>query len=118
MKTTKLLLILFLFTSLIYGQENKSKKVDWSKMGNNKSASFKEVQDDFYQFWEGKTPKKGQGYKIFKRWEYQAKDRVYPSGNLDLLSSTYSNYLEWEKNYTSKQNNNLSKDQLSLKSTT
>ncbi|WP_372745874.1 T9SS type A sorting domain-containing protein [Lutibacter sp.] len=118
MKTTKLLLILFLFTSLIYGQENKSKKVDWSKMGNNKSASFKEVQDDFYQYWEGKTPKKGQGYKIFKRWEYQAKDRVYPSGNLDLLSSTYSNYLEWEKNYTSKQNNNLSKDQLSLKSTT
>lgn len=74
-----------------YGQAN------WRKKGDNKSATFYEVQNDFNQHWNDRTVKKGQGYKVFKRWENYMAPRVYPSGNMILPSTNYENYQAWLK---------------------
>ena len=43
-------------------------------------SNFHAIQDSFNQYWEGKTPEKGRGYKQFKRWEYYWKSRVNEDG--------------------------------------
>lgn len=69
--------------------------IDWRIMGGNKNATFYEVQDAFNEYWKNRTPSKGQGYSIFKRWEAQMLPRVYPSGDMSLPSYNYQNYMEW-----------------------
>ncbi|MFZ1749188.1 MAG: hypothetical protein WAU01_03315 [Saprospiraceae bacterium] len=56
------------------------------------------MQKAFNQDWEGVKPKKGVGFKVFKRWENFMEPRVYPSGDLTLPTTSYGNYLEWQKN--------------------
>ena len=89
-------LLLMCFTIVVFGQTEK--KVDWTEMGDAKSATFYEVQAAFNAYWKDKTPARGQGYKPFKRWEDYMESRVYPSGNMNLTSLTYTNYIEWLKN--------------------
>ncbi len=93
------LLTVFLFFTL---SSFAQKPVNWRDMGGNKGATFYQVQQDFYKYWQGKTPKKGEGYKVFKRWENYMTPRVYPSGNLLLPSTTFQNYVEWsaEKSFS------------------
>ena len=110
MKTTIVSGFLFL-TVLAFGQESGTAK--WSKMGENKSVTFKQVQADFNQYWAKRKPSKGQGYKIFKRWENQVESRVYPSGDMGLLSTNYANFLEWQNTVGTKQI--TAKNKLSLK---
>ncbi|MEY4204806.1 MAG: hypothetical protein RL013_2510, partial [Bacteroidota bacterium] len=43
-------------------------------------ANFFDIQRSFNQYWEGKTPEKGKGYKAFKRWEQYWRYRVNPDG--------------------------------------
>lgn len=75
----------------------KGTTLDWRKMGGNKDVTFYEVQQDFYDYWSDKTPSKGQGYSVFKRWEAYMLPRVYPTGDMTLASTTYGNYMEWLK---------------------
>lgn len=86
---------LMLISSFVYGQEKKA--VNWKAMGANQEVSFYEIQKDFNQYWEDKTPGKGQGYKPFKRWEAYMTPRVYPTGDMTLPSTTYQNYMEWQR---------------------
>lgn len=72
-------------------------KPDWRGTGNPKNTTFSQVQSEFYKSWAGKKPKKGEGYKVFKRWENYMAPRVYPSGDMALPSNTYSNFTEWQK---------------------
>ncbi|MDO7171716.1 T9SS type A sorting domain-containing protein [Mariniflexile sp. AS56] len=96
------LVLTVFFSILSFGQNDKS----WAKMGTSKNETFYDVQAKFNKFWKAKTPGKGQGYKIFKRWENQIADKIYPSGNMSLPSFTYPNFIEWQKNY----NNELAKN--------
>ena len=100
-------LFLVLFTIIATSQTNKN--IDWREMGNNLNATFYEVQENFYEYWKGKTPEKGKGYKPFKRWESYMEERVYPSGDMSLPSYTYSNFMEWQvRNNTARDaNSNL-----------
>ncbi|KAA5823332.1 T9SS type A sorting domain-containing protein [Algibacter amylolyticus] len=91
MKKIYAILFTVLFSVLSFGQNGKS----WSKKGTSKKETFYNVQAKFDKYWETKTPAKGQGYNIFKRWEKKVADKVYPSGDMSLLSSNYSNYVEW-----------------------
>ncbi|MGB5420300.1 T9SS type A sorting domain-containing protein [Algibacter sp.] len=102
MKKLYTLTLTMLISILSFGQNDKS----WTKMGTSNKESFYEVQSKFDNFWENKTPEKGQGYKIFKRWENQIADKVYPSGDMSLPSHTYPNFIEWQKNF----NDKLAKD--------
>lgn len=95
------------FSILSFGQNDKS----WAKMGTSENETFYDVQSKFKNFWKNKTPGKGQGYKIFKRWENQIADKIYPSGNMMLPSNTYPNFIEWQKRY----NNKLAKNAESKK---
>jgi len=78
-------------------------KPNWRGTGNQKNVSFAQVQSEFYKNWDGKKPKKGEGYKVFKRWENYMAPRVYPSGNIALPSNTYSNYTTWQQHNSSSQ---------------
>lgn len=69
-------------------------------MGNNKNADFYQIQANFNEYWKDKTPQKGQGYKVFKRWETWMAPRVFPSGNISLASTNYENYMRWKTNIT------------------
>lgn len=79
---------------MVFGQAVST--VDWRTKGNGTSTNFYDVQRSFNEFWQGKTKAKGQGYKIFKRWENYMKPRVYPTGNMALPSTAYTNYMEWQ----------------------
>lgn len=75
---------------------NANNTADWTKMGHNKNVSFYQIQNDFNQYWLNKTPGKGEGYKPFKRWEKDMENRVYPSGDINLTSTNFINFLQWE----------------------
>ena len=64
-------------------------------MNNNQDATFYQIQEDFYNYWSGKTPERGKGYKPFKRWEDYMAPRVYPTGDITLPTTTYDNYMTW-----------------------
>ncbi|KAA3597879.1 MAG: hypothetical protein DWQ06_12325 [Calditrichaeota bacterium] len=49
--------------------------------GLDRNANFYEIQESFNNYWEGKTPGKGQGWKPFKRWEHFWRDRIEPNGD-------------------------------------
>jgi photosystem II stability/assembly factor-like uncharacterized protein len=87
-------LSLFMLLSLsAIGQTTEP--LNWKYKGT--AANFYDVQENFNQFWQGKEASKGQGYKIFKRWENFVEPRVYPSGDLSLISTTYPNFMAWQE---------------------
>jgi len=69
---------------------------DWAELMQKGNGNFYDIQQKFYKYWEGKDIKeKGKGYKAFKRWEHFVEPRVYPSGDLSLLSLTAKNYQQF-----------------------
>ncbi|NQZ76262.1 MAG: hypothetical protein HRT61_09140, partial [Ekhidna sp.] len=62
-------LILISFSSASYGQK-------WQELLMQGERDFQEIQDAFYEEWDGKILKRGNGYKQFKRWEYKNAPRV------------------------------------------
>ncbi len=74
-----------------------TKQLNWREPGYKKGATFQQFQREFYEDWAGKKPKKGQGFKPFKRWEDYMAPRVYPSGDMSLPSSTYAHFMEWQQ---------------------
>ncbi len=91
-----------LFVSLLvsFGMFAQEKRVDWTRMSNNPNATFYEVVADFNNFWKDKTPEKGKGYKVFKRWEANMAPKVFPTGNMALTQTAYQNFLSWQKTQT------------------
>jgi hypothetical protein len=111
---TALTALLLLFISATTTAQNAK----WQKLSSNKNATFYDVQKDFYNKWKGKiremerekrkANKNGKklveneseeaGYEQFKRWESYMAPRVYPSGNMALPSTNYTNFLSWQQN--------------------
>jgi hypothetical protein len=88
--------LLFLISVLIY---NVSFSQEWREMMNAPDANLYNIQKAFHAYWKDKdSTQKGNGYKVFKRWEHFAEPRVYPSGNLSQLSLTARNYSDFLKN--------------------
>ena len=73
MKNILLFLFLVICTAL-FSQE-------WVELKNDPSANFYDIQDAFYEEWQGKEYEKGKGWKQFKRWEWYMEPRVFPTGN-------------------------------------
>ena len=73
------------------------KNIDWRKQADNKKATFYQVQADFNKYWNSRTPTKGTGYNVFKRWEKLMEPRVFPSGDMRLPSTDYENFMEWQR---------------------
>ena len=65
----------------------------WHEMMQEPGRNFYEIQAAFKEYWKDKDiTEKGRGYKPFKRWEYFVEQRVYPSGDISLISNTWNNY--------------------------
>lgn len=107
--------ILFLgviFTSTTYFSQ------DWVEMANKPGANLYDIQKEFYRSFEGADLSiKSTGYKAFKRWEYFVQPRVYPSGDLSVLSQTSKNYSDFLKNYTNASGNKTSSNASVLSAT-
>lgn len=68
----------------------------WVEMASEPNANLYEIQKEFYDFFKDKDiTVKSTGYKAFKRWEYFVRPRVYPTGNLSVLSQTAKNYADF-----------------------
>lgn len=85
-------LLLQLITVLISSQICLSQK--WMDLWQ-KEENFYTIQKAFNEYWKDKEVVKGHSYKQFKRWEYFTEPRVYPSGDLSLLSTNLNNYQEF-----------------------
>ncbi len=84
----RLFFIVFLSAgcSTLFGQ-------DWVRMMEEPGNNFYEIQAAFNAYWKGKDVSvPGNGYKPFKRWEAFMEPRVYPSGDLSLVSNNLKNF--------------------------
>ncbi|MBK6903260.1 MAG: hypothetical protein IPH04_10745 [Saprospirales bacterium] len=70
-------LALLFFSSTAFAQ-NK----DWLLKMQDPNVDFWEVQEEFNNYWKDRTDYKGNGYKVFKRWEYINEMRVMQDGKL------------------------------------
>jgi hypothetical protein len=66
----------------------------WATEMQKPDANFYQVQAKFNEYWAGKTPEKGQGYRAFRRWEWYWGWRVDDQGR---FPSPYLQTEEWDK---------------------
>ena len=66
---------------------------EWVTKMQEPQGNFYDVKADFDSYWSTRDKtEKGKGYKAFMRWQNFVEKRVYPSGNLALLSQTAKNF--------------------------
>ncbi|MFP4529433.1 MAG: WD40/YVTN/BNR-like repeat-containing protein, partial [Candidatus Kapaibacterium sp.] len=72
----------------------------WIEPGETTSKmNFYEIQDRFHEYWDGKTPTKGQGWKQFKRLEYFWEDRIWPTGEFPDATEVMRGWERWQNSY-------------------
>ncbi len=57
-------------------------------------SNYYAIRQQFLDHWEGRTPGKGEGYNVFKRWEWFWKNRIMPDGTFPPADITE---VEWNK---------------------
>jgi photosystem II stability/assembly factor-like uncharacterized protein len=65
---------------------------DWLGMIQDPNVNFYKAQEAFNKFWEGRTDYKGNGWKVFKRWEYINETRVLPDGKLQAPGYVFDEF--------------------------
>lgn len=79
----KLLLLSIVFISFsTYSQK-------WQQLLSSGERDFNKIQNAFYEEWDGKIVKRGNGYKQFKRWEYNNAPRLL-DGKISNPASLYT----------------------------
>ena len=71
----------------------------WIDMMQDPSANFYETQSAFEQYWNGRERSRGDGWKVFKRWEWFWQERVNPDGSFPPADQTINNYTSWRIAY-------------------
>lgn len=82
------LVLLFSFLAASAFAQNK----DWLLKMQDPDVNFWELQKEFNDYWKDRTDYKGNGYKVFKRWEYINEMRVGPDGKLPTLAHVIKEY--------------------------
>jgi hypothetical protein len=77
------------FAILGYAQQPQQ---DWIERMQNPEEDFKALQQDFNQYWQGRSDYKGNGYKVFKRWEYIHRTLVQADGKLQRPEQVWKEY--------------------------
>jgi PKD repeat protein len=112
MKKIIFLLIAIFCLNTIFSQE-------WVQKMQDPNGNFYQIQADFNNYWAARdNTEKGKGYKAFKRWENFVERRVYPTGDLSLLSLTAKNYQEFLDTYQDQNTGNKFTSSSMLASTT
>ncbi|MBK7214891.1 MAG: PKD domain-containing protein [Bacteroidales bacterium] len=99
--TTLLLLFTILWTQKSFSQvaapvENQSAGKSWLEMIQDPNVNFYEAKSAFNKYWANRTDHKGNGYKVFKRWEYINEARVLPDGKLqapEYVMNEFNKYM-------------------------
>ncbi|MBK6347959.1 MAG: hypothetical protein IPF68_18865 [Bacteroidales bacterium] len=101
--TFYLLIVLAIPTGISQGfaQESAPESVQqghgfWLERMQEPDVNFYDLQSSFYRYWSGRSDFKGNGYKVFKRWEYINESRVLPDGRLqspDFVLKEYNRYM-------------------------
>ena len=81
---------LFIFTFFVF---SSTQAQSWLQSADS-SASFFEIQNKFYTYWNQRPMEKGAGYTVFKRWEWFWETRVGQSGQ---FPNPNHDRLEWNK---------------------
>ncbi len=93
--------LFFLVAVVIYSNAFSQK---WEEMRNDPNANFYDIQNVFNEYWKDKpVSERTPAYNEFKRWEYFAEQRVFPSGDLSQLSLTAKNFKDFNDNTNSQQ---------------
>jgi PKD repeat protein len=90
----KLSLALSLVAALFLSFKGSSQT--WVDMMTDPNTNFYTLQQEFNQYWANRPIERGKGYKIFKRYEWFAAQRVYPSGDRKLASRSKA-YQEFQQ---------------------
>jgi len=73
---------------------------DWrTPLDSTTQPNFFQIQADFNQYWAGKKPEKGSGWKVFKRWEWFWGQRVYPDGRFPAADANAAALQAWLKEH-------------------
>lgn len=95
--------LLLVSLTILHGQEStpggssNSNEKSWLEMIQDPDVNFYEVQDLFNKYWENREDYKGNGWKVFKRWEYINHNRVLPDGNLQTPGYVFEEYNKYMK---------------------
>ncbi len=98
MKNLYLLLISVLFTVVTIAQTNTKSLNDtasypyWIEMMQNQNINFHQTQSAFNLYWQGRKRSKGDGWKVFKRWEAFWENRVDADGSFPPANQIYNAY--------------------------
>ncbi len=90
---------------------------EWLKDVHQHQLNFYQIQKKFYKQLKeeakkatttaSKSEKEESDHELFKRWEYYYGPRVYPSGDLSLVSSNYHRFQEYLKQQNTNHSNKL-----------
>lgn len=96
----------FNYTNSIFAQRSPNQKhADTSQypyyieMMQDPNADFFETKRAFEKYWEDHDDYKGNGWKIFKRWEYINEPRVQPDGKLPQPDHVMRQYELYKRNH-------------------
>jgi photosystem II stability/assembly factor-like uncharacterized protein len=93
-------ILLSIIAAVILFSASVSFSQEWVRLFNDPTSNFYDVQREFNKYWEGKTPERGQGWMVFKRWEYFMEPRVYPTGTLPDPAQTYREIKKYRSSHT------------------
>jgi PKD repeat protein/photosystem II stability/assembly factor-like uncharacterized protein len=71
----------------------------WISLMDDPNANFFETQKAFNKYWDGRTRQRGDGWKVYKRWEWFWADRVNPDGSFPNPDETKNAYTSWQIAY-------------------
>lgn len=77
---------------LVKSPESNASGADWFMMMQDETVKFEDTRKAFYQAWGDRTDYKGNGWKVFKRWEYINESRVLPDGRLQQAGYVRDEY--------------------------
>ncbi len=86
----------FIFTLTFLSSALFAQNKDWLLKMQDPNVNFWELQKEFNDYWKDRTDYKGNGYKVFKRWEYINEVRALPDGKLqapDQVMKEYERYM-------------------------
>ncbi len=94
--TIYLSLLLLAFTILYIFPENMraqvSETLSYPVFEPNNNYSFSQVRSSLENYWKNKPRAKGDGWKIFKRWEYFWGQRLDSAGKVPNMAKIYQNW--------------------------
>jgi len=77
------------------GSVTKVETKQWLEMMQDPMVNFEAARNVFYNYWQGRNDYKGNGYKVFRRWEYINEFRVLSGGKLQSPSYVTNEYVKY-----------------------